>query len=111
MENVKVDRSDAYTKNKCKMHLVHLYLNRQLSHRRTVAVTETARNASCDVECYTKSPPAGTEVIWTSGENMKGPPAGEKTMKVPPAGDKTMKGPPAGTEALPASRIGLVLSY
>ena len=42
-------------------------------------------------------------------ENMKGPPAGNGTMKDPPAGNKTVKGPPAGTEALPASRIQLVL--
>ena len=41
-EKVKVDRSDAYLKNKCKMHLAqHLYLKRQLLHRRT-AVTESA---------------------------------------------------------------------
>ena len=31
-------------------------------------------------------------------------------MEGPPADNKTMKGPPAGTEALPASRIELVLS-
>ena len=43
IQKVKVDRFDAYLKNKCKMHLAqHLYLERQLLHRRTVAVTEPA---------------------------------------------------------------------
>ena len=39
-------------------------------------------------------------MLWTSGEYMKGP----------PAGNKTMKGPPAGTEASPASRIEFALT-
>ena len=42
MRKVKVDRSDEYLKNKCKMHLVHLYLKRQLFLRRAVAVTGAA---------------------------------------------------------------------
>ena len=77
------------------MHLVHLNLNLQLLHRRTVLCPNLQRNASCDVEYYTET----TEVIWTSGENMKRP----------PAGNKTMEDPPAGTEALPASRIEFIL--
>ena len=42
-----------------------------------------------------KSPPAGTDVLWTNGENM--------------SQQKHMKGPPAATEALPVSRIELVV--
>ena len=40
-----------------------------------------------------KGSPAGTESLSTSGNNMKGPPAGKKYMK----------GAPAGTEALSTS--------
>ena len=35
-----------------------------------------------------KGPPAVTEALSTSGKNLKGPPAGNKTMKGPPAGRK-----------------------
>ena len=65
MQKVKVDWSGAYMKNKCKMHLAHPYLKRQLLHR-TVAVTELQRSVSCDVEYNTKSPPAGTEALPAS---------------------------------------------
>ena len=36
MQSVKVDRSGANLENECKMHLVHLYLQRQLLQSRTV---------------------------------------------------------------------------
>ena len=45
-----------------------------------------------------KGPPAVTEALSTSGKNMKGP----------PAGNKTMKNPPAGTEALSTSNSVMV---
>ena len=45
-----------------------------------------------------KGPPAVTEAVSTSGEVMKGP----------PAGNKTRKGPPAGTEALSTSNSVMV---
>ena len=42
---------------------------------------------------------------------MKSDGPAAKSLKRPPAGNKPMNEPPAGTEALPASRIELVLGY
>ena len=100
MQKVNGGRSDAYFKNKCKMHLVRIHLRHQLLAQ---------KDSSCARIC--KKMPAVT--LNTTPKNhhqarkSDGPAA--KSLKRPPAGNKDMNGPPAGMQALPASRIDLLL--
>ena len=97
---VKVGEFAACFKDKCKMHLVRLHLKHQLLAQ---------KDSSCARTC--KETPAVTlntiRKAHQPARKSNGPAA--KSLKRPPAGNKTMNGPPAGTDALPASRIELLI--
>ena len=84
------------------MHLVRLHLKHQLLAQ---------KDSSCARTCK-ETPTVTLNTIQKAHQRARksdGPAA--KSLKRPPAGNKTMNGPPAGTEALPASRIDLILGF
>ena len=68
---------------------------RRVHVKNNVRGPTTSAVTSTKTEQNVKGLPAATEALSTSGKNMNGP----------PAGNKTTKGPPAGTEVLSTSNF------